>query len=46
VWANVLQIAATRSPSPPRDAARADARLMAYVQRLADRVGFELPAFG
>jgi glutathione S-transferase len=42
-WPNVLHIAATPNSSPPREAARRDDRLAAWVERVAERGGCKLP---
>jgi glutathione S-transferase len=43
VWANVMQAAYSRASNPPRETVRNDPRLMAYIQRLADRANLTMP---
>ena len=43
VWANLTHTAYTLASNPPREAVRANGPIMAYVQRLADRLQLKLP---
>ena len=43
VWANVMQIAYTKSPNPGRERVRGDEALMGYVARMAERASLTLP---
>ena len=43
VWANLMHASQTLAPNPVREAIRGNARLMAYVDRFADRVELALP---
>jgi glutathione S-transferase len=44
VWANLLQVAHTRSANAGREAVRARPELLAYIERLAERANLSLPA--
>lgn len=44
VWGQVLQCAWSANPSPPREAIRGDARLMAWLRRLAERAEIAIGA--
>ena len=43
VWAHLLQASHTRSPNPLTDAVRAAPTLMAYIERVNERLKFDVP---
>ena len=46
VWAQLVCCMHTTQPTPPRDAARGNPRLVAYVEAVAERAKLKIPSYG